>query len=76
MSSPLVPLFQDENPLGASNPVSKVEEDGENKDGAAGAGGPDTTHMVRRGALVPGKIVDVEGEETDEAGEACGNQDQ
>lgn len=69
MSSPLVPLFQDEDPLGAAAPVAKEEEEGENKDGNT------TTHMVRRGALVPGKIVD-EGEEADEAGAAGGNQDQ
>ena len=69
MSSPLVPLFQDEDPLGASAPAVKEEEDGESKDSST------TTHMVRRGALVPGKIVD-EGEEGDEAGAAGGNQDQ
>jgi hypothetical protein len=52
-------------------PVAKEEEEEtESKDG-----NPDTSHMVRRGALVPGKIVD-EGEEADDISTSSGHHDQ
>lgn len=63
--------FQDDDPLGARIPVAKEdEEEMERKDG-----NPDTSQMVRRGALVPGKIVD-EGEEADDMSISSGHQDQ
>ncbi len=58
-----------------SNHAPRREEEEEGKDGNSGSSGPDSSHMVRRGALVPGKIVD-EGEEQDEANNASGNTEQ
>jgi hypothetical protein len=68
---------QDDDPLRSNHaPRQREEEDEtEGRDGRPGTSGPDSSHLVRRGALVPGKIVD-EGEEQDEVSNAGGNPEQ
>ena len=68
---------QDDDPLRSNHPPRQreEEEETEGKDGRPGTSGPDSSHLVRRGALVPGKIVD-EGEEQDEVGNTSGNTEQ
>jgi hypothetical protein len=49
-------FFKDDDCPGAK--IGKEAEDSDIKNGELGCPGLDTSHMVRRGALVPGKIVD------------------
>ena len=68
--------LQDDDPLRSNHSQHHHRVEEEEKEGRENSGsGPDSSHLVRRGALVPGKIVG-DGEEQDENNTGSGNAEQ